>query len=100
MDYQFDVFISYPHHPIHEEWVRDIFLDIFRLHLENALGWSPNLFYDRDGGIAYGDEWPAQLKISLAKSKVIIPIWSVQYFLSPWCRAECAVIRDRELKLG
>lgn len=99
MGYQFDAFISYPHNPIHEEWVRDIFLDIFRNPLENALGWSPRLFYDREG-IESGDEWPAQLKIALAKSKILVPIWSVQYFRSPWCRAECAVIRDRELKLG
>lgn len=98
-DYKFDVFISYPHEEEHETWVHDIFLDDFARYLKQELGRQPELFVDVKG-IKSGDSWPMKLKEALAHSKILVPIWSVDYFLSNWCRAECAVFLHREEKLG
>lgn len=99
MDYSFDVFVSYSHHEDHAWWVRNVFKRRFETYLANALGRSPKVFYDRPG-IESGDAWPERLKGALAQSRILVPVWSVEYFESDWCTAECAVIWHREHKLG
>jgi len=99
-DYRYDIFISYPHQDQHKVWVLEIFLDMFKLYLCNALGEEPKIFVDERRGIKAGDAWPERIKSELASSKVIVPIWSVNYFLSEWCKRECAVIFHRERELG
>jgi hypothetical protein len=99
MSYKYDVFISYSHNEAQRWWVQSVFLDRFEAYLTNALGWTPEVFSDRTG-IESGDAWPERLKSALAYSKVLVPIWSVEYFESSWCKAECAVIRYRAQKLA
>jgi hypothetical protein len=98
-DYKYDVFISYPHEEDHETWVHDIFLSNFGLYLTQELGRKPELFVD-EKGIKPGQTWDLKLKEALAHSRLLVPIWSVNYFLSNWCRWECAVFLYREEKLG
>lgn len=98
-DYQYDVFVSYPHVEGHERWVQKVFIEKLRPYLTNALGRTAKIFSDRSG-IESGDEWPEQLKYALAHSRVIVPVWSVEYFNSKWCMAECSVFRHRENKCG
>jgi hypothetical protein len=47
-----------------------------------------------------GDALPETIKSALARTRILVPIWSVDYFLSDWCRRECAVIFHRERELG
>ena len=95
-----DVFISYPHEDHHTAWVLDIFCNEFEVRLRNELGRNPSIFVDKRGGIKAGDAWPERLKLELARSRTLVPIWSVDYFLHEWCRRECAVILHRERQLG
>ena len=98
-DYVWDIFISYPHQDHHRVWVLDIFLEDFKLYLRNELGRQVEVYVDKDG-IKAGDSWPIVIKNALATSKILVPIWSVDYFLSEWCRRECAAIFHRERALG
>jgi hypothetical protein len=98
-DYFYEVFVSYPREKQHERWVQQVFVDQLRRYLTNALGWEARIFHDRTG-IGSGDEWPERLKVALARSKIMIPVWSVEYFSSDWCMAECSVIRQREDHFG
>lgn len=98
-DYRYDVFVSYPGEARHVRWVQKVFIEELRLYLENELGRPPEIFSDRTG-LGSGDEWPDKLKTALGQSRVLVPVWSVNYFNSKWCMAECSVIRHREKQLG
>lgn len=98
-DYEYDVFISYPHQDDHRVWVHDIFLDKFKTYLTEELGRPSEVFVDLERGKP-GNTWPLKLKNALARSRVIIPVWSVHYFQSNWCKAECSVMLHRESQLG
>ncbi|MDH4033272.1 MAG: toll/interleukin-1 receptor domain-containing protein, partial [candidate division Zixibacteria bacterium] len=98
MDYEYDIFISYPHKDHDEDWLTKFFLpEVKRCALEE-LGRELKEFVDRTG-IHAGGSWPATLKRALATSRVLLPIWSVAYFKSPWCMNECSVMRHREKQL-
>jgi hypothetical protein len=47
-----------------------------------------------------GDKWEQKLKDALAHTKILIPVWSINYFRSKYCRAELAVMLHRERELG
>jgi TIR domain len=47
-----------------------------------------------------GVAWPQKLGNALARSCVLVPLWSKQYFNSPWCNAELAYVHAREIKCG
>ena len=98
--YTYDVFISY-HRGDKKiaRWVEDIFLPNFRFYLKEYSGRSVNVYFDREN-INPGDIWESGLKFALAQTKILVPIWSISYFLSTYCRAEFAVILHREKELG
>ena len=98
-DYLYDVFISYPHQEEHRFWVLDIFRPLLELHLPNDLGRPVKIFSDREA-IAPGAAWPETLKQALACSRSLVPVFSIQYFFSDWCMAECSVLLHREAKLS
>lgn len=97
MDYEYDVFLSYPHGYI-EEWLKQHFQKHFEWHLTNALGRTPAIFIDREG-ITSGDSWPERLKKALACSRCLVPIWAIPYFESEWCLYECQMLLERERQL-
>ena len=80
-------------------WVRDIFLGVFKFHLTQELGYEARVFAD-EGNLPAGTKFPLALKTALAHSKTLVPIWSMQYFLSDWCMTECLVMLNRERRLG
>lgn len=97
--YVYDVFVSYPHEEQHRLWVHEFFLKGFRNFLRNELGREPRFYVDTEENDP-GDAWPSRLMAALGHSRIVIPIWSVEYFNSNWCRAECAVMLYREKQLG
>src|SRR6185369_16891281 len=97
-DYEFDLFLSYSHEGFSSQWVHNIFYDILEHRLTQALGRHPLIFLDRNG-ILSGDDWQRRIKNSLVSSKLLVPIWTINYFHSQWCRAECAVFCHREQQL-
>lgn len=100
MSYLYDVFISYPHEEKHRMWVHDIFLAEFKLRLNNSLhrGTPPEIYVDKERNTP-GVAWPKMVRQAMTSSRIIIPIWSIDYFQSSWCRKECAVMFYREHQL-
>jgi TIR domain len=93
MAYQYDVFISYKRKT--QEWVQDIFLEVFHYYLEEAIGGRQvSIFLDRDA-IESGDAWPQRLRKALACSRCMVPILLPSYFHSEWCVREFAVMEQR-----
>lgn len=58
------------------------------------LGREANIFYDVEN-IEAGQDWPEELAEALAASRVMIALWSREYFTSSWCQAELAQMLAR-----
>jgi hypothetical protein len=99
MDYNYDVFLSYPHEKPCGGWVNDHFLPYFIPQLSNALGRQAAVFVDRTE-IHIGQKWPARLKEALTLSRCLVGVWTPMYFQSEWCQCECGVMLYRESQLG
>ncbi len=93
-DYQYDIFLSYTRNLV-GDWVDDYFLELFREHLESALGYLPSVFVDAQS-ISAGDAWPMRIQQALARSKCLVALISPPYFTSTWCMKECHVMLARE----
>ncbi|HMG15999.1 MAG TPA: TIR domain-containing protein [Saprospiraceae bacterium] len=98
MDYEFDIFISYRRGGLTRKWVTDIFIPLLNDIIFLELGKEP-LFY-LDTQLEVGVAWPLSLGKALSKSKVIIPLWSVTYMESNWCKCEISHMLEREVKTG
>jgi TIR domain len=96
MAYDFDVFISYRRHGEWPTWTREIFRPLLYHWLGEELGRDPRIFVDYQ--IETGDSWPERLGNALGCSRVLVPLFSRQYFSSPWCRSEFALMRAREAR--
>jgi hypothetical protein len=97
-EYEHDIFISYRR--MDKEWIRwtqENFLRPLRSLLRPALG-NVNIFVDDQ--IETGASWPAYLAQALARSRLMVPILSREYFGSDWCRLELALMHRREEIVG
>lgn len=97
-DYEHDIFISYRRMDkdwIH--WTQQNFLRPLRSLLRPALG-NVRIFVDDQ--IETGASWPAYLARALARSRLLIPVLSRDYFNSDWCRLELALMHHREQLVG
>lgn len=99
-DYRYDAFISYSHHPIVKPWVNQYFHPLLERWLALKLGRrSADVFIDRIG-IKPGERWPARLRNALKVSKCLVPVFTGDYFSSPWCSCEWTSFIERENALG
>jgi hypothetical protein len=97
-DYEYDIFISYRRSDEHwVRWTRDNLVHPLRALLRPALG-NVRIFLDEQ--IETGADWPLRLAQALARSRLLIPVLSRDYFQSDWCRLEIALIHDREEQCG
>jgi len=94
MGYEYDVFLSYRRYQQWPQWVENKFLPIFEHWLGEHLGRDARIFFDKN--IETGTIWPTELLNSLAASKILVPLWSRQYFNSYWCKAELGHMIRRE----
>jgi hypothetical protein len=85
--YKYDVFLSYKRANNWPRFVTAIFIPMFRHWLAAEMGRPPRIFFDADE-IETGESWPRRLASGLASSKVMVCLWSNEYFCSPWCQAE------------
>jgi TIR domain len=98
MGYQYDVFLSYRRANDWPKFVDNHFLPMFKHWLDAALGRTSTLFFDvRE--IETGQSWPYRLADALAHSKVMVCLWSKEYFSSPWCAAELTQMLARRNSL-
>ncbi|SDZ75620.1 TIR domain-containing protein [Thiothrix caldifontis] len=98
MTYEYDVFLSYRRYGMWPRWVSGIFLEIFKHWLGEELGRDVTIFFDQD--METGTNWPSRLANAHAKSRVLVPLWSHQYFTSDWCLTELSLMRAREEQCG
>lgn len=98
MSYEFHVFLSYRRYGQWPRWVKETFLPKFEHWLGEELGENARVFCDQS--LDSGSSWPGRLGAALARSCVLVPLWSRQYFSSEWCRAELAHMRAREEQCG
>lgn len=100
MGYKYEVFISYRRHGQWPQWVKEQFLPLFDHWLGEELGTDYAIYIDQN--MKEGLSWPDELAYALSHSKVLVPLWSRQYFYSKWCQAELAhmLARQKECKLG
>lgn len=93
MPYEHDVFVSYRRHAEWPKWVQGIFLPLFSHWLGEELP-GVRIFIDYD--IETGALWPQRLGQALGRSRVSVPLFSRQYFSSPWCQTEFGHMLARE----
>jgi len=95
--YEYDVFLSYRRANEWPTFVHKIFVPMFRHWLAAEIGQNPKIFYDIEQ-IETGQSWPHQLATGIASSKVMVCLWSNEYFSSTWCQAELGhMLARREL---
>lgn len=98
--YKYDVFLSYRRSNAWPRFVDSIFVPMFRHWLEAEIGQKPEIFYDVDS-IEMGESWPYRLAEGIASSKILVCLWSNEYFCSPWCKAELGhMLARREFTRG
>lgn len=83
--YRYDAFISYARQGTVEPWVQRVFVPNFRRALQEELA-QAELFVD--SAIPTGTDWPDYLRSALSQSRVMVAVFSRQYFDKSWCRAE------------
>jgi hypothetical protein len=96
--YEHHVFISYRHYGAWPQWVIDHFLPPFQHWLGEELAEDASIFVDTS--LETGTRWSRQIERSLARSRVLVPCFSKQYFSSEWCRRELALMLAREAAAG
>lgn len=98
MEYEYHVFLSYRRYGRWPEWTKKIFVPIFTHWLGEELGENVEIFFDED--METGVTWPPRLVQALARSRILVPLFSRQYFNSSWCRLEFSYMLAREKYLG
>jgi hypothetical protein len=97
-NYEFDVFLSYSRKGGSPGWVQNHFLLKLRDCLTDEIGYVPNIFIDYE--MEPGTVWTHNLEQALTRSKLLVSIYSPQYFRSEWCLAEWRSMAEREQLLG
>ena len=99
MPYRYDVFLSYRRANLWPEWVANHFYPAFRHALDAELGEPAEVFYDRET-LEAGVRWPMKLAQAHATSRILVALFSTQYFSSPWCTCELSLMQTREEQCG
>jgi len=98
MSYQYDVFISYRRAGGARRWVENHFVPTLEDCLADEMEQPPRVFFDIK--IESGTTWPLDLGDKLARSRVLISLWSKNYLRSRWCTLELAHMLAREEEMG
>jgi hypothetical protein len=87
MTYQYDVFVSYRRTNDWPRYVEKLFYPMLQHWLDTTLGRASPVYLDVRLKET-GQSWPHKLAEALSASKVMVCLWSKEYFDSDWCRAE------------
>ncbi|MGD1929826.1 MAG: TIR domain-containing protein [Leptolyngbyaceae cyanobacterium] len=99
MSYEYDIFISYKRKQIWSTWIDEIFLEDFIDLLEEELCRKVKVFVDRKN-VKTGTRWDLSIVKSLFDSRILLPLWSGEYFSSKWCKFELAHMLARQELCG
>jgi hypothetical protein len=97
MNYEHHIFLSYAHGDLWTPWVRNSFLPRLNAYLQLEVG---RLEISVDYQIEPGAQWGTNLHRRVARSKLMLPLLSADYFQREWCRREMALMFEREKSLG
>lgn len=95
MAYIHDVFVSYRHHGAVFQWVHNHFYPRLREWLEASAPTEVSVFIDTTNEA--GAVWPQALQNALAGSRLMVAVYSAEYFRSPWCLAEFQTMLQRQV---
>jgi len=98
MGYRYDVFISYRRTELVGRWVKNHFYPEFEMRLDACAGYATSVFCDTQ--LQEGTDWAGSLRDNLRDSKILIPIWSADYFRSKWCMTEWMNFMQRRSLVG
>lgn len=97
--YSYDFFVSYKREPRNKRlvtpWLTQV-LDRVEYWVRQEIGGSPVRFFFDEDSIEVGSDWPDEIRGALLGAKCLLPIWSPEYFHSPWCVAEWRSFLKRE----
>lgn len=93
-DYSFDIFVSYSRRGDTPVWVREHFVPALSHCLALELGREPEIFVD--DALEAASTWPVELGRSLARSRVLVSLWTRMYLASDWCKLELSHMLARE----
>jgi hypothetical protein len=93
-DYLFDFFISYKRDAETRSWIEKHFRPLLNLRVRQEIGRDPRIFIDDQ--LETGSSWPVQLGENLGRSRILIALWSKDYFSSSWCILEMSHMLARE----
>ncbi len=98
MSYENDIFISYRRSPTVGPWVRNHLAPRLEARLNEVSARPVHVYCDFK--MEEGVNWPAELKLRIRRSRMLVTVWSADYFRSSWCMAEWQSFRRREALLG
>ena len=93
-DYEHHFFVSYRRSDDYwVRWTRENLVRALGVLLRPRLG-SVSIYVDES--IETGASWPQHLALNLSRSRLMVAVLSRDYFNSPWCRLELALMHERE----
>lgn len=98
MGYENEIFLSYRRTDTVGLWVRNHFFPRLKSRLNEISAQPVTVYYDNL--IAEGADWNRDLKNKLKRSKLLLAVWSADYFRSPWCMTEWESFRSREAEVA
>lgn len=93
MTYIYDVFVSYRRHREWTPWTREHLYGLLDAYLTPELGKEAKIFVDDQ--IEPGADWPNRLAGALSRTRVLLPVFSRDYFDSEWCVHELDLMHGR-----
>jgi TIR domain len=80
-------------------WIKHHFCPILSLRVGQELDVGKvDIFLDEQ--IESGSSWPHDLVAKLGQSRILVPLWSKNYFNSQWCVLELSHMLAREDSMG
>lgn len=93
-DYKYDIFLSYKRGPTSGAWVHTYFAPTLINWLEaNCPGM--NVFFD-ESNIENGSDIPDNVAAAIKSARVLLSVWSADYFRSHYCMTEWRSFIQRE----
>src|SRR5262245_4707024 len=92
--YLFDIFISYKRDPETRIWIEKHLRPLLNTHVGYEVGRPLQIFIDDQ--LETGANWPIQLGENLARSRILLALWSKPYFSSKWCVLEMSHMLARD----
>jgi hypothetical protein len=96
-DYEWDIFLSFADDSFSGDWVKYTFRRLLE-ELMATEGHRPSIFFYREQD--YAVAWQQNLMRALTTSRLMVCVWSPDYFRSKWCQLELRAMLRREKQLG